>query len=185
MIAMTVFSMIQDIYLTKHYTKIMDAEDAVKFEQQRIKEAELEAKRIETERKKLENKTEVNPNTSKKKQLKSERQEQIEKTVEWEKKQAPPSTPEVDPSRSGTRRYARGRAYEPDRYADGAETAAGSGAAGDAETAGEDTAGTTGTAGEADGIDDTAAAPSEEAVYDPENSSITFVDTDEDDETKE
>ena len=116
-IASTAFAMIQDIILTKHYTKIMDAEDAVKFEQQRIKEAELEAKRLETERKKLENKTAVNPNTSKKKQLKTERQEQIEKAVEWEKKQSPETgEEESDPSRSGTRRFARGRAYDPSRF---------------------------------------------------------------------
>jgi YidC/Oxa1 family membrane protein insertase len=117
-IASTAFAMIQDIILTKRYTKIMDAEDAVKFEQQRIKEAELEAKRLETERRKLENKTDVNPNTSKKKQIKTERQEQLEKAAEWEKKNAKTPVEEtVDPSREGTRRFARGRAYDPDRFA--------------------------------------------------------------------
>ncbi|NLT13437.1 MAG: membrane protein insertase YidC [Clostridiales bacterium] len=120
-IASTLFAMIQDIYLTKHYTKIMDAEDAVKNEQLRIKEAELEAKRLETERKKLENKTEVNPNTSKKKQQKIERQEQVEKAVEWEKKTEPAQNKEEDPSRSGSRRYARGRAYDPDRFSGSSE----------------------------------------------------------------
>ena len=115
MISQTVFSVAQDIWLTKRYTKILDAEDAVKFEQQRIKEAELEAKRLETERKKLENKQEVNPNTSKKKQQKTERQEQLEKAVEWEKKHSPIEKAE-DPSRVDTRRYARGRAYDPTRF---------------------------------------------------------------------
>ncbi len=117
-IASTLFAMIQDIILTKHYTKIMDAEDAIKLEQLRIKEAELEAKRIETERKKLENKTEVNPNTSKKKQLKTERQEQLEKAAEWEKKHTPTAEEQEDQSRSGTRRFARGRAYDPTRFSD-------------------------------------------------------------------
>lgn len=116
-IASTLFAMIQDIFLTKHYTQIMDAEDAIKNEQQRIKETELEAKRLETERKKLENKTEINPNTSKKKQLKIERQEQIEKAVEWERKAEPAQNKEEDPSRVGPRRYARGRAYDPNRFA--------------------------------------------------------------------
>jgi YidC/Oxa1 family membrane protein insertase len=120
-IASTAFAMIQDIILTKHYTKIMDAEDAVKFEQQRIKEAELEAKRLETERKKLDNKTEANPNTSKKKQQKSERQEQLEKTAEWEKKNTPVPNTEEDPSRIGTRRFARGRAYDPSRFDENGE----------------------------------------------------------------
>ncbi len=104
----------------------MDAEDAVKFEQQRIKEAELEAKRLETERRKLENKTDVNPNTSKKKQQKTERQEQLEKAVEWEKKNMKaPAVQAEDTSRVGTRRFARGRAYDPDRFAQTEETAPG------------------------------------------------------------
>ncbi|SHI13166.1 YidC/Oxa1 family membrane protein insertase [Sporobacter termitidis DSM 10068] len=115
MIAQTVLSVVQDVYLTKRYTRIMDAEDAVKLEQQRVREAEMEAKRIETERKKLENKTEVNRNTSKKKQQKAERQEQLEKSVEWEKKNAPPEVKD-EPGRIETRRYARGRAYDPERF---------------------------------------------------------------------
>jgi YidC/Oxa1 family membrane protein insertase len=115
MISQTVFSVAQDIWLTKRYTGILDAEDAVKLEQQRIKEAELEAKRLETERKKLENKTEVNPNTSKKKQQKTERQDQLEKAAEWEKKHTPVEKAQ-DPSRVDTRRFARGRAYDPSRF---------------------------------------------------------------------
>ena len=116
-IASTLFAMIQDIILTKHYTKIMDAEDAAKNEQRRIKEAELEAKRLEAERRKLENKTGVNPNTSKKKQQKTERQEQLEKVAEWERKNSKaPGKEEDNPSRVGDRRYARGRAYDPDRF---------------------------------------------------------------------
>jgi YidC/Oxa1 family membrane protein insertase len=114
-IASSLFAMIQDIILTKRYTKIMEIEDAARLEAQRIKEAELEAKRLETERKKAENKTELNPNTSKKKQQKVEKIEQLEKAAEWEKKHQPPATAD-DPSRSGARRYARGRAYDPARY---------------------------------------------------------------------
>lgn len=115
-IASTLFAMIQDIILTKHYTKILEAEEAVRLEQQRIRDAELEAKRLETERRKLENATEKNPNTSKKKQLKTERQEQLEKAVEWEKKNSGQEVKPEDPSRVGERRFARGRAYDPSRY---------------------------------------------------------------------
>ncbi len=128
-IVSTALAMIQDIILTKHYTKIMDAEDAVRNEQRRVREAELEAKRLETERKKLENKTEANPNTSKKKQQKSERQEQQEKAAEWEKKQSKEADAgDTNPSQSGTRRFARGRAYDPERFNEsGEESAEGSG----------------------------------------------------------
>lgn len=118
--ASTLFAMIQDIILTKKYKAIMEIEDAEKNERKRIKAAELEEKRLETERKKLENSTAANPNTSKKKQQKTERQDQLEKAGEWEKKNAPAvSEPkEEDPSRSGKRRFARGRAYEPTRFND-------------------------------------------------------------------
>jgi hypothetical protein len=117
-IASMVFQTIQEVILTKHYTKVLEAEEAVKFEEQRKREAELEAKRLETERKKLENSTQKNPNTSKKKQVKNERQEQLEKAVEWEKKHVQKADEEKEePSREGHRRYARGRAYNPDRFA--------------------------------------------------------------------
>ena len=115
----TVFQIIQDVWLTKVYTKKIEAEEAVKNEARRIKEAEIEAKRIETERKKAEGIVEKNPNVSKRKKQMSEKQEQIEKAAEWEKKNAPIDEEESDdePSRAGARRFARGRAYDPDRYA--------------------------------------------------------------------
>ncbi len=116
-IASMLFQTVQEIILTKHYTKIMEAEDAIKFEQMKIREAELEAKRAETERRKLENATTKNRNTSKKKQAKTERQEQLEKAAEWEKQNSDkPDEKKEDPSSVGTRRYARGRAYNPDRF---------------------------------------------------------------------
>jgi len=114
----TLLQIVQDVILTRHYTKIMDAEDAIKNEERMKKEEELEAKRVETERKKAEGTVERNPNTSKRKKQKSDKQEQLEKTAEWEKKNAPPGAnePKYEPSREGNRRYARGRAYDPDRF---------------------------------------------------------------------
>ena len=105
----------QDLILNKIYTKKIDAEDAVRNEQRRIKEAELERKSLETEKKRLENNTEVNPNTSKRKQQRSEKQEQIEKAVDWERQRSD-YVEEVNPSRVGDRKNARGRAYDPDRF---------------------------------------------------------------------
>jgi YidC/Oxa1 family membrane protein insertase len=113
----TVLQIGQDIWLNKRYTKKLDAEEAVKNEERIKKEAEIEAKRIESERKKAEGSVERNPNTSKRKKQKSDRQEQLDKAVEWEKKHAPEDKLETyEPSRVGNRRYARGRAYMPDRY---------------------------------------------------------------------
>jgi YidC/Oxa1 family membrane protein insertase len=121
-IANSVFGAVQDVWLHKRYTRIIEAENAERNERRRAKEAELEAKRLETERKKAENATSVNPNTSKRKQQTTEKQEQIARAVEWEKKNQPPSdAADGEPARSGSRRYARGRAYDPDRFS--AETA--------------------------------------------------------------
>ncbi len=115
-IASSFFAIIQDIILTKYYTKVMDAEDAERIERERAKEAELEAKRKETERLKAENATVQNPNTSKRKRQITERQEQLSRSAEWEKKHKPSGDGEDEPSRIGSRRYALGRAYDPDRY---------------------------------------------------------------------
>jgi len=111
----------QDIWLTKKYTKILDEEDAEKEKVRKVKEEELEAKRIETERLKAEGLAERNRNTSKRKKQKSEKQDQIEKAAEWEKKNAPEEEKEKknEPGRIDNRRFARGRAYEPGRYEKG------------------------------------------------------------------
>jgi len=117
----TVLQIGQDVWLTKKYTKILDEEDAEKAKIQKVKDAELEAKRIETERKKAEGLAERDLNTSKRKKKKSKRQDKREKAVDWEKKNAPEQEETFEPSRVGNRRYARGRAYDPDRFASSAQ----------------------------------------------------------------
>jgi len=114
----TVLQIGQDIWLTKKYTKILDEEDAEKEAIRKVKEAEIEAKRLETERKKAEGLLEENLNTSKKKKKKSKKQDKHEKAAEWEKKNSPdePVDEPDEPSRVGNRRYARGRAYDPNRF---------------------------------------------------------------------
>jgi YidC/Oxa1 family membrane protein insertase len=115
----TVLNILRDIWLTKRYNRIMDAEDEVRNANRAQKEAELERKRQETERLKAENKTSVNRATSKKKLELAEKKEREAKSATWEKKHSPPKDEASDePSRVGTRRYARGRAYDPDRYGD-------------------------------------------------------------------
>jgi YidC/Oxa1 family membrane protein insertase len=107
----------QDIWLTKRYTKIIDAEDADRRKERDKKEAEIEAKRIETERKRAEGLAAVNKNTSKRKMQMSDKRGQIERAAEWQKKNAPKvETEAYEPSREGNRKFARGRAYDPDRY---------------------------------------------------------------------
>lgn len=116
--ASSVLQIIQEYVLTKHYTKKMDAEDEVKNKARLEREAEIERKREETERLKAENKTEINKSTSKKKLELAEKKEREAKSAEWAKLHAPPKEETNEPSRSGNRQYARGRAYVPDRYGD-------------------------------------------------------------------
>ena len=117
----TVLQIGQDIWLTKKYTKILDEEDAEKAIIRKAKEEELEAKRIETERLKAEGLAERNRNTSKSKKQKGNKQEKREKAAEWEKKNTPVIENEEkhEPGRVGNRRFARGRAYDPDRFSKG------------------------------------------------------------------
>jgi len=124
-IASSGFGIVQDVLLTKYYNHKLDIEDADRIEQEIAREAELAEKRRATAILKAENATTVNENTSKRKQQKQQKQERTEKAAEWERRNAGETAEE--PSRVGERRYARGRAYDPDRYArpaDENETAA-------------------------------------------------------------
>ncbi len=120
-IAQSVFGIIQDYFLTKHYRKIYDAEDAVKRE----KAAQRAAEEAEKERiraaKRAANPDGITENTSKKKQQLRERQSKdaAAKDYEAKKRAAQGLAPEEAAEFLGgepNRPYARGRAYQPDRY---------------------------------------------------------------------
>ena len=115
--------MIRDYILTKHYKKKLDEEDAERLAARSERERELELKRIETERLKAEGKTEVNQNTSKKKLQASEKQKAEERKAAIvrderaaRRERLGVKETEKPASQVGNRRYARGRAYVPDRY---------------------------------------------------------------------
>ena len=116
-------SVVQDVYLTKHYRKIYDAEDALKLEKA------LEEDRLEAERERIRaERRAANPegqtqNTSKKKIQKQLReQEAAEKAAnakEYAAKKGITEEEEVDAScMSGipSRPYCKGRNYDPNRY---------------------------------------------------------------------
>ena len=122
-ISNSVFGMARDYALTKYYKKQLDIEDAERLAARSQREKELEAKREETERLKAEGKTEVNTNTSKKKLQASEKQQNAERRAAAEKAERAArrerlgiKETEKPASQVGNRRYARGRAYVPDRY---------------------------------------------------------------------
>ena len=122
-ISNSVFGMARDYALTKYYKKQLDIEEAERLAARSQREKELEAKREETERLKAEGKTEVNANTSKKKLQASEKQQNAERRAAAEKAERAARRErlgikenEKPASQVGNRRYARGRAYVPDRY---------------------------------------------------------------------
>ena len=122
-IANSIFGMARDFILTKIYQKQLDKEDEARRAARSAREMELEAKHLETERLRAEGKTEKNTNTSKKKiqanekQRNEERKAAAEKAERAEKRERLGIKEEEKPaSQVGNRRYARGRAYVPDRF---------------------------------------------------------------------
>lgn len=120
-IAQSAFGIIQDYFLTKHYRKIYDAEDAVRREQAAQKAAEEAEKERIRAAKRAANPDGIKENTSKKKQQLRDKQEKDAAAKEFEaKKRAAQglSAEQADEYLGGepNRPYARGRAYQPDRY---------------------------------------------------------------------
>lgn len=124
-IANSVFGMIRDYLQTKYFQKVLDREDAERIAARREREKELDDKHRETLRKKAQGTTEINTNTSKKKlqsQQKAERDERRAAAARAEREERNArrgvKQPKAPDSQVGNRRYARGRAYEADRYKD-------------------------------------------------------------------
>ena len=119
------FGIVQDVFLTKHYRKIYDAEDAVRLqkalEQERI---EAEKERVRAERR-ASNPDGITANTSKKKLEKQQRdQEQAAKAAAAKEYAARKGiveevAQEENAPLSGVseRPFCKGRNYDPDRYA--------------------------------------------------------------------
>ena len=122
-IANSIFGLVRDLILTKVYTKKLDREDAERIAAKSAREKELEAKRLETERLRAEGKSEKNVNTSKKKMQAVEKQKSDERKAALDRADRAARRErlgikdnELPASQVGNRRYARGRAYVPDRF---------------------------------------------------------------------
>lgn len=123
-IAQGLFSTIQDVVLTRHYTKIYDREDAerqARAAQRRAEEAERERQR---QLRREQNPDGIMDNVSKKK-LKQQEKEAAERAArEYAAKKNPTAAAaeqkEQPLSGDPERPYCRGRAYKADRYRKGA-----------------------------------------------------------------
>jgi len=125
-IANSVFGMARDYVMTVVFKKQLDKEDEEKRVVRAAREQELEQKRLETERKHAEGTNEKNTNTSKKniqaaeKQKDNERKDAIRREEKAARRQQLGiEEKEIPASQVGNRRYARGRAYDPDRFGHG------------------------------------------------------------------
>ena len=116
-------STVQDVYLTQHYRKIYDAEDAIRLEKALAEEAaEAEKERQRAERRAA-NPDGITENTSKKKMQKKQQQAEAEAKAAAAREYAarkgiPAEEAEEKTVLSGipSRPYCKGRAYDPNRY---------------------------------------------------------------------
>ena len=122
-IANSVFGMVRDYFLTKIFKKQIDEEDAERTAARQAREREIELKRLETERRHAEGTSEKNSNTSKKKIQANEKQKSTERKAALDREDRAArremlgiEEPEIPASQVGNRRYARGRAYDPNRF---------------------------------------------------------------------
>ena len=117
-IAQAVFGAVQDYFLTKHYRKVYDEEDAVKQEiaaKRRAEEAEKERQRA---LRREQNPDGITDNVSKKK-IRQQEKEAAEKAARaYEARKNPAQEAEEEQPLSGDpeRPYSRGRAYDPSHY---------------------------------------------------------------------
>ena len=118
-----VFSMIENHFMTNHYRKVYDAEDAVRLQAalEREKE-EMEKERIRAERRAA-NPDGITENTSKKKlQQKQKAEEEAARAAAAKEYAARKGIVEEESEEKQTlsgiadRPYCKGRAYDPDRY---------------------------------------------------------------------
>ena len=110
------------IFINLHFRKIYAGMKADMEARDLEKQAEIEAKRRRTAALKEQGQSQENKGTSKKKKQAQEREKERQRLaankagdLEMEEE------PEEDPSRVGHRKFARGRAYDPDRFMQGAD----------------------------------------------------------------
>ena len=117
-----VYSMVTDFFMTKHYRKIYDAEDAERLKRHMAQEAlEAEKERIRAE-KRAANPDGITENTSKKKlQKKLQQEEAAAKAAAAKEYAAKKGVVEEEEERTvmsgiSSRPYCKGRNYDPNRY---------------------------------------------------------------------
>ena len=118
-IAQAVFGAIQDYFLTIHFRKVYDAEDAERqqrAQQKRLEEAEKERQRA---LRREQNPDGIQDNVSKKKLKQQEKEAAAAAAREYENKKDPAAAEKDEKkplSGDASRPYSKGRAYDPNHY---------------------------------------------------------------------
>ena len=118
-IAQALFGTVQDYFLTIHFRKIYDAEDAERQERAALKRAEEIEKERQRQLRREQNPDGIMDNVSKKKLRQQEKDAADRAAREYEAKKnpAPAAQGEKKPlSGDAARPYAKGRAYDPTHY---------------------------------------------------------------------
>ena len=122
-IAQAVLGAVQDYFLTVHYRKVYDEEDAIRQQNAAARRAEEAEKEAQRQLRREQNPDGITDNVSKKK-LKQQEKEAAEKAArEYEAKRHPELAEEEAEDRplsgDAERPFCRGRAYNPNRYRKG------------------------------------------------------------------
>jgi len=117
-ISTSLFSTLLNVAFTGKYKRMYESIKGEMEAKQKEREAEFEARRQETERLRALNATKENKGTSKKKKQVQERERERQRLATQRQEENPSEdAAEVhNPSQVGRRKYARGRAYDPDRF---------------------------------------------------------------------
>ena len=121
----SLLAIVQSVVLNRHFAKILAVETAEREARMKERQSEWDRKREETERLRAEGLTRENTSTSKKKQQARQKAEldelkaaaiREERAAKRARRGIALEKEEIPPSQVGNRRYARGRAYVPDRF---------------------------------------------------------------------
>ena len=118
-IAQAVFGAVQDYFLTKHYRKVYDAEDAVRQEKAALRRAEEAEKERQRQLRREQNPDGILADNVSKKKVRQQEKEAAEKAArEYAAKKNPELEQDEKKPLSGIaeRPYCRGRAYQADHY---------------------------------------------------------------------
>ena len=119
-IAQAVFGTVQDYFLTVHYRKVYDAEDAARQERAALKRAEEMEKERQRQLRREQNPDGIMDNVSKKKLRQQEKEAADRAAREYEARKNPVAADAQDEKKplsgDAARPYSRGRAYDPTHY---------------------------------------------------------------------